>query len=304
MRLLAIFPVYLALMACSSSNAEADLNCADIIGMEALLSPSGPDIIVIGELHGMTAPPEFVSALTCHSLAKGLKTNLALEIYDEDNRLAGFIESDGSYEAETEMLRAPMWTTGFTDGRSSEAVLSLIKTARQWKSEAQPLFVTAFRDVNLASQTFETPSEGSAAFEKGMAENIIVASQDHDKTIVLVGNLHASMGRWTYGDLDYTLMAAHLPRARTLTFDMVATEGTGWNCIGQPIICGVNPYQNTIRSDHPVAVENVFRVLMKDELKTYPKTDVRFNAEDYDGLIFMGQAVASPPANADGRAPL
>ena len=287
--------------ACAADVDIASLPCEQIVGAESVLASEGPDIIVIGEMHGMTKPPAFVEALTCRSLRDGYKTVLALEISDKDGRLDSYLNSDGGETAREALLEAQMWTTGFTDGRSSEAMLDLIETARVWISQGYDISVTPFATMDINGEDFETKSDLAAAYEKMLADNILAGAKAGQKTIVLVGNIHARHGAIVFGDLNYDAMAEHLPRANTLSFNMIAMSGTGWNCQGEPIICQENIFKGQLGLNHPLAQDGRFRILSKDEIGGTKFPKLRLDPEFYDGLVFVGPAKASPPANAENR---
>jgi len=294
----------LALGACVPDIKTPVSDCPDIIGVETILTPQKSEIIVIGEVHGMTAPPEFVSALVCHSLAQGVETTLALEMADDDGSLSTFMISDGGEEAQRALYKDDMWTTGFTDGRSSTAMFDLIDTARVIMGKNDSLDVGFF-----ASGTFEvdddaTRSERSSAWEKHMADNIVKMSKASNRTIVLVGNLHARFGKNTFRDNNYTLMAEYLPRDKTRTFNALSAPGTVWNCIFQNKTCESRSSRGHVPADHPILQEERFRVLLADELEGSLGEAFGYNPSHYDGLIYMGAADAAPPANASKREPL
>lgn len=292
----------LVCMGCQSQTKMADLNCPDINGVDEVLSLDSPDIIVIGETHGMTAPPAFVSALTCHSLKAGLSTTLALELSDDNGRLAGYLESDGGGQAEDKLFEDPLWTTGFTDGRSSEAMLSLIDQARIWSSPDLDFQAFWFTGGHFDFESLETQNEIAAAWENHLANGILDASKGRDKTIVLVGNVHAMRGRVGFGELKYDSMMEHLPEGRALTFNTITTPGSSWNCTGQPTICGESPSGSALKSAHPFA-QGGFKIIKSETMSDNLKAGFRFGIDEYDGVAFAGQAKASPPANAENRKP-
>lgn len=287
---------------CQSKTQTASLTCPDIAGVDEILSSDGPDIIVIGEIHGMTRPPEFVSALTCHSLKSGFSTTLALELRDDDGHLAEYLRSDGSDQARDNLFEDPLWTNGFTDGRSSEAMLSLIYQARGWSSQGFDFQVSPFMGRGFDYKLYETRNEHSAAWEKHLAKGVLDASTGRDKTIVLVGMLHAMRGHRDYGELDYALMMEHLPKDQTLTFNVATSAGTVWGCVGQPVKCGERRSSGSILPDHPFK-QDEFSIVTSDEITDDVQKLLRFDSSRYDGIVFAGQAKASPPVNAENRQP-
>ena len=287
---------------CQSKTQISLFDCPDIAGVDEILSADGTDIIVIGEIHGMTAPPEFVTALTCKSLKAGLSTTLSLELSDDEGRVEDYLSSDGSSQAKESLFKDPLWTTGFTDGRSSEAMLSLIDRARVWKSQDLDFQVSGFASGEFDYSLYTTRNESAAAWEKHLANGVLGAASGRDKTIVLVGNIHASRGRLTYGELDYDLMAEHLPTDKSLTFNVVTTRGTSWNCTGQPTKCAERASGGPLTADDSFA-QGGLKIVISEDLNDALKETLRFDSSRYDGIVFAGQAKASPPANAENRQP-
>lgn len=324
MRRLAILTVMGLLTACGGNAQKAPSklaalqtsDCKPIKGIDQILSQTQPEIIIIGEVHGMKEPPDFVKALTCHSLAQGHKTALALEIFDTDNEHKTYLASDGSNAAQEALFDHGMWSGEITDGRSSEAMLKLIDKAREW-SQNNGLQVISFQDSNVDYEKYQSvdPETGetkidlngySQAHERGMADNIMTrsAALDVDKVIVLVGNVHARKSNVVFGERKYMAMAGLMPRDRVLTLNAVTHGGSSWNCTGSPMICAESLSQSQINKDSDMFKAEQFTVLMSNGEQTIPNVSIHaFNTDNYDGVVYVGAATASPPANRDGRKP-
>lgn len=313
------------LMGCNSShhtppkvdNSAQAMTCPIINGVEEVLSAQEPKIIIIGEVHGMVEPPAFVEAMVCHSLAKGFKTALALEISDPNGVFEAYFDSNGDKNAKFKLFEDWLWKGEFTDGRSSEAMLELVDYARE-VSQAKNLRIIKFKADNLDVQAFVSKNSDtgadefdqngySAAYEKEMAKNILseANASGAEKTIVLVGNVHARRSNLTFGELDYPAMAAHMPSPLTWTFNTVNTGGTSWNCSGgKPSDCGISETAASISNESEIAKSNHFEILLGRGRETIPKISQRsYKPEWYDGVIYAGAATASPPANIMGRIP-
>jgi len=293
----------LLLGACTSDINVTTPNCPDIIGVETLLTSQKSEIIVIGEVHGMTATPEFVSVLICHSLAQGVQTTLALEMSDDDGVLATYMKTDGNASEKAALFKAKMWTTGFTDGRSSMAMFDLVESTRSRMAHNKSLRFGVFAGETHEVADDATPNETSSAWEKHMGENIVELAETSERTIVLVGNLHARYGDIKFGELNYASMVEYLPKGRTRTFNALNAPGTIWNCIYETKACESHGAGGRIAADHPIAQAGQFRVLLKEELAGELGETFRYNPSHYDGLIYVGASVASPPANAEQREP-
>lgn len=313
------------LMGCNQSSSTSPrlsgidqaITCPTINGVEAVLSDDGPEIIILGEPHGMVEPPAFVEALVCQSLAKGHRTALALEISDEKGLFEAYLHSNGDDDAKSYLFEDWMWKGEFTDGRSSEAMLELVDYAREM-SQTKNLKVIKFKADDLDAKKFSSknPDTGAddfdqngyvTAYEKEMAENILkeAAALNIDKTIVLVGGVHARRSNVSFGELDYPAMAVHMPAPQSLTFNTINTGGTSWNCRGpKPSDCGKSQTVASISSESKIAKSDDFEIILGLGRKTIPHvSESRYKAEWYDGVVYMGAASASPPANILGRKP-
>ena len=302
----------LILSGCDKANKQsvvenaANNSCLPITGVDSLLS-SKADIIVIGESHGMVEPPEFVEALLCHSLSKGLKTALALELNDDHNLLEVYLSSDGSEAAKNAFFDDWAWKGQFTDGWSSQAMMELIDRARLLNQDTKAFEVIPFKPSNMPIEDFQNQNARSQAYEKTMAKRIVEGSEkvDADKTIVLVGSLHARKGHFSFREMEYDLMAIHLPENQTETYLGVHTGGTSWSCRGpEPDDCGQYEVKGHIELDSKMGRDETFMVVKNDSSDIIDLLDPSYyQTEWYDGIIYLGAATASPPANKDGRIP-
>lgn len=306
-----------------SDNLEKDpralnqVDCRPIEGVAELLSETGPEIIVIGELHGMEETPAFIEALMCHSVSQGLKTALALEMMDKAGRLEAYLASDGGQSAKAVYFEDDLWQNDFTFGLSSQAIFKLIERARSL-SQSYGLKVITFLPENDAVQGILNgefqPTDGafsrndqSAAQELAMARNILNRSEaaKADKTIVLVGNLHALRSHVKFGELDYPAMAAHMPSPKTLTLNAITQGGLAWNCIGATSAdCGPHPTGPQVNPESDLAKSDVFTIMLGHGRERLPNISPRsYKPDNYDGVVYVGTATASPPANEKLREP-
>ncbi len=255
----------------------------------------------------MVEPPEFIEALLCHSLSKGIKTALALELNDDQGLLERYLLSDGSKAAKNAFFDDWAWKGEFTDGRSSQAMMELIDRARLYKQGNKAFSVIPFKPGNMPIEDYQNQNARSQAYEKTMAKRIVEGTEkiDADKTIVLVGSLHARKGRFSFKDMDYDLMAIHLPENRTETYLGVHTGGTSWNCRGpEPDDCGQYEVKGHTSLDSKIGRGETYMVVKKDNSDVIGLLGPpNFQTDWYDGIIYFGTATASPPANKDGRIP-
>lgn len=296
-------------MACSgTSPSDATIthsDCPTVTGVDALLSKTDPRIIVLGELHGTKGAPAFAESLLCHSLARGNRTAFGFEISDDaEGRISTFLKSDGGGPTFDALYQHSMFQTNFTVGRSSDAIVQLLDAVRAEQPNGASPFLFQATEADY-SQYQDDPSGVSSYHEKGMADNILrmARSSDFDKTIVLVGNCHASRGRLTYGELDYALMANHMPPPETTTLLDIHTLGTSWNCVGTVdggTRFGANKTGGYVDQTSELAKTGKYEIIIGKDPRLPPKIIAQIGG-DYDGVYFVGAAVASPPANLDGR---
>ena len=140
-----------------------------------------------------------------------------------------------------------------------------------------------------------------------MAQNILAQAQSgqFDKVIVLVGNPHAKRARNQFDDNDYDFMAQHMPAPETVTLTNVYSSGTAWNCMGTPngeTTCGASKTKGYIDPDSELAKTGDYAIHFYDP-NNETHTDLYGAVPGYDGWFYVGPAVASPPANIDGRKP-
>lgn len=261
-------------LGCSAQTAQVasskPLECAAPAGAEGLLTPGST--IFVGELHGTKEVPASVGSLACAALQAGLPVRVGLEIFVEDQpALDAFLASDGGAAAKAKLLEAKFWTREFQDGRSSEAMLSLLDQLRALRASGKKLEVFAFDSA--------TPSP---ARDAEMAKRALATLQREHAgvTILLAGNLHARKTRGGFRP-DFEPMGYHLVRAgqKLTSLNAAYSGGTAWVCLGPDAgACRVNPL-----APRP---ENAGR-----------KIDLTASQDGaYDGTLKLGPATASAPA--------
>lgn len=302
-------PLIFVLANCSSESKIQNMSeCDPVIGVESILDEASPKYIVVGEVHGMTAPPKLVEALICHSLNAGFKTSLALELADDESYLSTYLSSDGSDAAKEALFKDQMWRDTFTDGRSSEAMLDLIDYGRI-QSTAKELSVFGFMAPPTDMSKFEGTDDAarnyrSQVYERTMAENIVKKSEDFgsEKVIVLTGNLHARHSRYNRGEISYDLMGVHLPAGVTLTLNAIYTAGSSWSCRGAaPEDCKAHKSGGSVAESDALAQSEVFQLFLWSDESSASYISTYSNPKNYDGVVYVGRAQASAPANLKGR---
>ena len=117
-------------------------------------------------------------------------------------------------------------------------------------------------------------------YERGMAQHLLEAGQQHPqaRVLVLVGNLHARRAEWTgsMGRPTWRPIAMHLPQDELLTFDLGYQDGEVFNCSESG--CGPS------------------RVASNDS--GLPRVELSSSQPAYNGIWAVGPLSASPPLGA------
>jgi hypothetical protein len=259
----------------------AATGCATSRGVPEEARPiSGLDIVtpgmlvVLGDIHGTAEIPSFVGD-AARELAQKQKqrVHVGLEIpASETPALRAFLAS-GNDEA---LRNASFWKRSYQDGRSSEAVLGLLRTLRDARRSGLPVEIFFFDDPDRL---------GIDRRDEAMAENITAerSRAPTDIYVVEVGNLHAKSTIGAPWDPTKRWMASYL-KAREqglVTLDVRAPQGTAWICSSEKAeSCGV--VKTSTRRDMPVAG----RALLLQ------------SSDGYDGVYEIERMTASRPAFA------
>lgn len=213
----------LSLLLAANSPAEAS-PCSPIPGVDAVLGKSDVRWIIAGEIHGTSEMPSAFEDLLCAAAKGPRKIIVALEHPVSEQQIDEYLASNGDAAARAKLLSASIWQWKVTDGRTSEAFLSLIEHLRVMKSAGQIRGVVTF-------QPSGTPLS-AADYEKEMARVVEGASASPDVLVVaLVGNIHARTTEWAKSNGEtYMPMAGLLPRPQTVTLFLSGNGGTAWTC--------------------------------------------------------------------------
>jgi hypothetical protein len=243
--------------------------CGDApAGLERWLSDG---LLVLGEYHGTVESPRAVAQAVCAASAGGRPAWLALEWpRDEQQRLEAFLSTGD----EAALLEGPLWRRDYQDGRSSQAMLGLLREVRRMRA--------AGREVRLL--TVDVPSQresGGKERDEHMAERIaeVRAQAPAEPMVVLVGNLHATRRLIIPRSAVWRLVKRGVPLK---TLMMEARGGTAWLC---GVTCGVNTMIGQDLGPDP-------RIL---ETESATK-------RGYDGMWYLVTLTASPPAWTPGGA--
>jgi hypothetical protein len=222
-------------------------------------------LLVLGEQHGTVESPRAAVQVVCVASAGGRPAWLALELpRDEQQRVESFLATG----EEAALLEGPFWRRGYQDGRSSQAMLGLLREVRRLRAagrDVRPLTV----DVPLQEDG------GGPERDEHMAERIAeVRTQAGAAPMVfLVGNIHATRRLIIPRSAVWRLVKRGVP-LRTLALE--ARDGTAWQC---GATCGVNTMRGPDLGPDPR--------LLETESAT---------KGGYDGVWYLVTLTASPPA--------
>lgn len=180
-------------------------------------------LLVIGELHGTAETPALVAELATRYAAGG-PVLVALEVHAiEHGRLKAYLGSDGGADAVRALRQGAFWNVmpERNDGRRTQAMLDLIETTRQLRSEGRSIAVVPFDPAH--------PGLAHPARDRGMATILragFEALPDTGRMLVLTGNRHAMRAvSDTLGARDLDSAAGYL---LDLPLHSVNVMGVGW----------------------------------------------------------------------------
>lgn len=225
-------------------------------------------VIVFGELHGTNESPDFVGRFLCTAAMAGEPLVLALEIpTEEQSRIDSFLASGGDDRAVDDLLSGPFWHREFHDGRSSSAMVRLIRFASQLKADGKSVSVLAFAAYDNRS--------GDEAMADAIASAL--ALNPSSRAVVLTGAGHAATTVGTSWDPDFRPLGSFLAaRYETRSFRMTSAGGSFWACVSGN--CAVQQ-----RNRSGVATAQPGELVLTD---TTP---------GFSGYYFIGEMSASHP---------
>ena len=271
-----LLAVYTVLGLAAALHAQSP-NCRPLPGADSLRSRSGLRFILVGEMHGTAETPQSFRDLVC--AAQSAKRPLVVGIERparEQKAIDVFLAPEDHAAAVRGLLAEPGWKV--LDGRSSQAMLTLLEELRAFQLKGNIAGVIAFDGVQTG--------DSAAQREQRMA-SILTAAADRRPdclVIVLTGNLHASKKPVArFG--SYPWMAMLLPPAETVSLLATDQGGEAWTQMTDG--CRPHPLRSTggerrgVTLAEPAAVER-----------------------GYDGTLSTGSpSTASLPAVPDAPPP-
>jgi hypothetical protein len=204
--------------------------------------------VMVGEIHGTEQSPAIFRDMVCHAAARG-RVVVGLEHSAElQPSLDAFLRSPGS-DADVAALKFATWTSA-KDGRTSRAMLDLLRDLHRLKANGVPIRIVLF----------DVPRDfaGSAAERDAFLARTLAAAADANPAALVMayaGNFHAGRFERGGGPSAYRSAAALLPRARTVTVNSAFVRGEAWYC--SQAGCGPGPVNG---ADGPVEPRGVTSV--------------------------------------------
>jgi hypothetical protein len=253
--------------------------------MEEVLSPGV--VLLLGELHGSNEIPAFVGTLACHLASAGQPVVVGLQLPHEEQRtLQRYLQSNGGPQARAELVEGPAWRRPHQDGRTSEAMVTLLEQLRLLRSQGLPLSVLAY----------DAQGQGSIR-SAAMARHVLQARSrsPHSAFLLLGGNVHTRTARGIEWDPSFTPMGWHLVRAHlpVRSLDARYARGTAWTCHldkRERLSCDSHPAR-------PPPPPPDSRIVYRGR-RPFVQLAPRRSLEGFDGIFYVGPLSASPPAVA------
>lgn len=248
--------------------------CAPPSGWREIADRAKGKILFIGELHGTNEGRSAFAEYVCEVAKQGGSTLVALEISrDHAEGLAAGFESLSPKDAWLNGMRS-FWLGASPDGRSSQSMMQLLLELREMRISGLNISVRLFdvsSDENLAAD-----SENPEWRDKIMARNIETLAKDYDRTIVLVGGVHAI--RKSAETAAPAASAAAFLTEKSLSLAQTMDGGSAWNCRAG---CKIHPVVSTAPYRDMAARPNM-------------AWDASLGPE-YDGYFHIGTVTPSPP---------
>jgi hypothetical protein len=205
-------------------------------------------VILVGEIHGTKTTPELFGSIVSSVTDEKSKTLVILEINQSSQpTIDDFIKTGD----ESILKRDPFFSRKYQDGRSSKAMVVLLK-----KLGKLPNTTVLCMDPMVGIQTMTGQERDTA-----MASFINNKRVGYDHTLVLSGNIHSSVSVGTPWEKDYRPMGYELKNmAKGLSPDQLIAvlvrygKVDSWNCQGADASSCSAHYGKEIPTDYSQAV--------------------------------------------------
>lgn len=246
----------------STSTCQLNIQVPDLV--------SSARVLVLGEMHGTKETPALVGEYACMLAHNSATVIIGLEIATtEQGAIDTYLASDGSAKQRQKLIAGDFWQKSFQDGRSSQAMVSLIERLRQIKAIGSTVKVVAFAG-----------GDSGATWDARMAGTLSksIESFPDAKVVILTGNVHALKKKGMPFNPGLSPMTYLLAPLKPISMRVDYPLGTAWNCTS--IGCGVHPIGYAAQP-----------TMQPDEIVMTPGA-----RDGYDGHIRVAAANASHPA--------
>jgi hypothetical protein len=181
-------------------------------------------VVLLPDLEGSVETAQVVQRTLCAALALGRAVTLALDVDTrEQASLNTFLASTGDAQAVTALLKSPFWVRLWQDGRSSRALLQLLKAVRGLRAQGKAVTVLAIDAPVPGNPRMARMATRLLAHHEAAPERLIVGYVSNTVARLAVG------AEWDTGllPLGYRLLAAGL---KVSAFDLRYNSGTRWTC--------------------------------------------------------------------------
>lgn len=192
-------------------------------------------VLIFGEIHGTNEAPAIVARIACSMIAAKKRVVVALEVSaDEQPLLDHFMSSQGTAADVASLFsgRFSIWKrpTARQDGRSSEAMLTLIEKLRTYRDSGYPISILA---ADMAPDEYQSDRAPAGQRDASMARRVAEALRRDEGTVVigLFGNVHASVTRGSHWDPEYEPAGYLLQQQGAYTVNIAFKRGTAWACM-------------------------------------------------------------------------
>ena len=267
-----------------------NLDCEPYAQTEEVLAFAETHIIVLGEMHGTNESVEALTGLVCAALMKGTPVTIGLEAAAWQGEPLNQLLQLPFDEAAVLKAAPEMWQV--EDGRSSAAIMSLLKLLSYRRSAGYDVSVFAF-DYSFSEWNREEPLH--IARDQIMATRVDeVVSDRKGAVFILAGEFHARKAPFEFGSERYVPMAALITSRPVFSLKMVYEAGEAW------VQAGIEKSDGTYEDFvGPLKLPGI--AAAGSPLRSF------ILAEDpegyFDGSYFTGPVTASAPAirarNAD-----
>jgi hypothetical protein len=253
-----------------------------IIGLGKQVKKGG--VLLLGELHGTQEVPRFLAQASCQSVVAGTPVTVGLELpVESQERVAGFLTSEGTDSDWLKLMDAPFWRSPYPDGRSSEAMANMLEQLRQLRA----------RGLDVEVFVFDHPKLQGQVREEAMAATVMARLKHAPDRFFLVvsGNIHPRTKPGLPWNGKYQPMGLLLSKhvKGVVALDMAYDSGSAWICavdskgVKDRLDCGVREAKGKDNGDR-------FFVHLWDGA----------NDAGYHGVFYVGPVSASAPAVLKG----